>query len=105
MCPTFGAGRGPKQEVMLMSPDPMAAAPVTSNTAEAAALQAAEHALAAEAALPPPSPEQVRAADEVFTHSQEGRAVAGMLGLWTSALLLHDLAVEHFESPPEEDEE
>jgi hypothetical protein len=90
---------------MLMSHDPMAAAPVTSTTAEAAALQAAERALAAEAALPPPSPEQVRTADEVFSHSQESRAVAGVLGLWTGALLLHDLAVEHFESPPEEDEE
>jgi hypothetical protein len=28
-----------------------------------------------------------------------------MIGLWTGALLLHDLAVEHFESPPDEDEE
>jgi hypothetical protein len=89
---------------MVMSHDPIAAAPVTSNTAEAAALQAADRALAAEAALPPPSPDQVRTADEVFSHSQEGRAVAGVLGLWTGALLLHDLAVEHFESPPEEEE-
>jgi hypothetical protein len=90
---------------MLMSHDPIAAAPVASTTAEASALQAAEHALAAEAALPPPSAEQVRTADEVFTHSQEGRAVAGMLGLWTGALLLHDLAIEHFESRPEDEDE
>jgi hypothetical protein len=88
-----------------MSHDPITAVPATSNTAEAVALQAAEHALTVEAALPPPSPEQVRTADEVFSHSQEGRAVAGILGLWTGALLLHDLAVEHFETRDEDEEE
>ncbi len=52
-----------------------------------------------------PDPEQMRAAEAAFTHdNQEAHAVAGVLGLWTGALLLHDLAAEHFEGRDEEEE-
>lgn len=54
------------------------------------------------AELPPPSAEQVRAADHTFRHSQESDLVMGVLGMWTGTLLLHDLAIEHFDRPEEE---
>jgi hypothetical protein len=53
-----------------------------------------------------PRPEQSRAAEAYFTHQQdENRQVAGLLGMWTGTLLLHDLAVEHFEERDDLDEE
>ena len=51
-----------------------------------------------------PRPEQVRAADTYFTHEEEHRTVAGLWGMWTGALLLHDMAVDHFEGRDEADE-
>ena len=52
-----------------------------------------------------PSADQVRATEAVFTQQQdESHAVMGLLGLWTGTLLLHDLAVEHFDTPDDEDE-
>ncbi len=51
-----------------------------------------------------PRPEQVRAAEAYFTHEEEHRAVAGLWGMWASTLLLHDLAVDHFEGRDEADE-
>lgn len=61
----------------------------------------AVQAVAAEAPSPPhpvplPTPEQVQAAEALFAaQERESHAVAGMMGMWTGALLLHDLAVEH----------
>jgi hypothetical protein len=53
-----------------------------------------------------PSVEQVRSADNVFTQdTRDARVVAGMIGLYTSALMLHDLAVEHFNTSGDEDDE
>jgi hypothetical protein len=53
-----------------------------------------------------PRPEQVRAAEAFFTRQQqESHLVCGLLGLWTGTLLLHDLAVEHFDGRDEIDEE
>jgi hypothetical protein len=52
-----------------------------------------------------PPPEQGRAAEAYFTHEQENHLVAGLMGMWTGTLLLHDLAVEHFEGRDEIDEE
>jgi hypothetical protein len=52
-----------------------------------------------------PPPEQGRAAEAYFTREQENHLVAGLMGMWTGALLLHDLAVEHFEGRDELDEE
>jgi hypothetical protein len=51
------------------------------------------------------SPEQVRAVDGVFSESSEGEKVLGLVGLWTGAMLLKDLAAEHFHLPAEEEEE
>ena len=50
-----------------------------------------------QAALPPPTAERVGASDGVFSHESSGASVmAGLVGLSTSVLLLHDLAIEHF---------
>jgi hypothetical protein len=67
-----------------------------------------------QAQCPPPgaepahltTPEQVRAVDAAFTeHSKESDQVLGLIGLWTSALVLHDVAVETFDPPAGELEE
>ncbi len=52
-----------------------------------------------------PPPEQVRATEAFFTHEQENHLVAGLMGMWTGTLLLHDMAVEHFEDRDDRDEE
>lgn len=51
-----------------------------------------------------PRPEQVRAAEAYFTRQEESRLVFGLMGMWTGTLLLHDLAVEHFDRRDEIDE-
>jgi hypothetical protein len=51
-------------------------------------------------APPPPTPEQVRAAEALFAAKErESQQVAGLLGLWTSAMILNDLATETFTHP------
>jgi hypothetical protein len=56
--------------------------------------------------VPPPSPEQVRAAEALFAaQERESNAVAGLLGMWTGVMLLNDLAQEHFSPPAGELEE
>jgi len=50
------------------------------------------------------TPEQVRAADEVFNRDRESEQVLGMLGMWTGALVLHDVAKDTFTTDEEEDE-
>jgi hypothetical protein len=52
----------------------------------------------------PPAPvAQARAIETVFAQEQESQAVAGLLGLWTSSMLLHDMLAEHL-SPPADEE-
>jgi hypothetical protein len=60
----------------------------------------------------PPTPEQVQAADAVFTGPSaskaalaEAHAVEGLLGMWAGTLLLHDLAKEHFGKARDREEE
>jgi hypothetical protein len=53
----------------------------------------------------PPTAAQVQAAEDYFRREQESGAVAGLMGLWTSTLLLRDLAAEHFGRTDDEDEE
>jgi hypothetical protein len=49
---------------------------------------------------PSPDAEQVRALEAVFTaKDQESETVAGLFGLVTGTLVLHDLAVETFSEP------
>jgi hypothetical protein len=51
-----------------------------------------------------PRPEEVRAAEVVFAQEQEEKQlVAGMLGMWTGTLLMHDLMVDHFTRPADEE--
>jgi hypothetical protein len=50
------------------------------------------------------TPEEIRAVEEVFAHDQEAQAVAGLLGLWSGTLLLHDVARETFDGAAEEEE-
>jgi hypothetical protein len=54
--------------------------------------------------LPPPTAEQAQVADRVFAHDQEASAVAGLLGMWSATLLLHDLMAEHLARPDDLDE-
>jgi hypothetical protein len=54
----------------------------------------------------PIDPEQVRAADAVFSQQQkESDKVLGLIGLWTGTLLMHDIARETFDKSGEEKEE
>ena len=56
--------------------------------------------------MPAPTMEQTRTSDAVFAATPESREadqVAGLLGLQLGILLLHDLAVEHFDRPADED--
>ena len=47
-----------------------------------------------------PDAQQARAAEAVFAaQEEESNLVAGLMGLWTGTLLLHDLAVETFSEP------
>ncbi len=52
-------------------------------------------------ALPPPTPQQARVADHVFGQEKEASAVAGLFGMWSATLLLHDLMAEHLSRPDE----
>ena len=56
---------------------------------QAAPEPAADWTHAAEARLSLPTAEQMRSADGVFAHRKEPETAAGLLGLWSSALLLH----------------
>jgi hypothetical protein len=48
----------------------------------------------------PADPDQVRALEAAFSaQERESHAVAGLLGTWTGAMLLHDLATETFTEP------
>ena len=50
-----------------------------------------------------PSPDQVRAADAVFSQQdQESAQAAGLVGMYMGAVLLHNLAVETFQPAVEE---
>jgi len=55
--------------------------------------------------LPTPSPAELRAADAVFAEQKDGAVVAGMFGLWSGALILNDLATEHFTEEVDEEED
>jgi len=77
------------------------AAPVSTFTVHTAELQAT---LPADASLPTPTADQVQASDGVFAQQDEHQVVAGLLGMWTGVLLLHDLAVDTFQVPESEEE-
>jgi hypothetical protein len=50
-------------------------------------------------------PEQVRALEAVFTAKEkESTSVAGLLGVLSGTMVLHDLAVDTFSGPVEEEE-
>jgi hypothetical protein len=61
---------------------------------------------AAEAKLPPPTVEQTQAADRVFTAPPPQRdPLASLAGVWASALVLRDLAVENFDTSGADEED
>jgi hypothetical protein len=41
--------------------------------------------------MAPPNPDEARAVEAVFAHSDENAQVAALLGFWTSAVVLNDL--------------
>lgn len=55
-------------------------------------------------AFPPPTVEQAQTADHVFTEPPKHDAAATAFGVWMSAVLLRDLAVDALHKPEEEEE-
>jgi hypothetical protein len=52
------------------------------------------------------TPEEIRAADQLFAkQQQEAQLVSGLVGMYTGSLLLRDLAAEHLARPEEDEEE
>ena len=51
------------------------------------------------------SQDQIRAADALFAQHQKDSSALGVFGMWSGALLLHDLAKEHFTESVDEEEE
>ena len=86
-----------------MNPVPSVVVPVASYNVQAE-VPPADEAIAS-ASQPPPSAEQVRAAQAVFSQHSDANFAFGLLGVWTSTLLLHDLALETFSAPADEEEE
>lgn len=80
-----------------MSHEQVAAIAITNATVEPTILPPS-----ADATVPAPTPEEVRAADKVFVPAQESNTAANLFGIWTSLVLLRDLAIENFTAPPEE---
>ena len=48
----------------------------------------------------PPTPAQLQAAEAVFSQEPQTELAWGLLGVWTSTILLHDLALEAFSAFP-----
>lgn len=48
----------------------------------------------------PPTPDQIQAAEAVFSQDPQTELAWGLLGVWTSSVLLHDLALEAFAAFP-----
>src|SRR5947207_2684956 len=85
-----------------MADDPLVTAPAVLPPAQFVAQAAAE--TPPDGTLAPPTAEQVRAADQVFTQTKEQQDVTALLGVWTGAVLLHDLAADALHNAePEED--
>ncbi len=55
--------------------------------------------------LATPTPEQIAAANGLFAQHRETQQIANLVGLWSSTLLMHHLAVETFDTSEEEEEE
>lgn len=85
-----------------MSHEPIEVPPVVRMATPEVPPASADWTHAAEARLTPPTAEQARAADGVFAMRQDREPLADMIGLWASALVLHDVAVETFQQPEEE---
>ena len=87
-----------------MIDDVLAVVPPTAAVAEAS-VPAPEMPPAGESSLPAPTTEQAQTADHVFTAPTRPHAVATLLGVLTSAMLLRDVAVDTFTTSAEKDEE
>src|SRR5262245_3357284 len=59
----------------------------------------------AELAPSPPTPEEARAVEAVFSQQDESRLVAGLRGLYAGAMVLRDIAVDTFTTSEEEEED
>jgi hypothetical protein len=58
----------------------------------------------AESTLPPPTIEQTQAADHVFIAPPPRDPLASLAGVWASALVLRDLAIENFDTSGADEE-
>src|SRR5690349_1079438 len=84
---------GTFRRALVMTPISITA-PAESITVEAKLLP--DQAACATVVQSPPSAEQVAAAEAVFSQHKDADLAYGLLGIWTSTVLLHDLALEHF---------
>ena len=74
-----------------MADEPILIAPVVQQHVEQPQAELAQHTPSRLA-----TPEEIRAADQLFAKKEhEAQTVSGLLGLYTGALLLRDLAAEH----------
>jgi hypothetical protein len=53
-------------------------------------------------AQPAPTPEQIQAAEAVFSQRSQPDLAFGLFAVWTSTVLLRDLAIDAFSSTEEE---
>jgi hypothetical protein len=54
--------------------------------------------------VPAPTAQRLEALDDIFAQQGEDRTVMGLLGVWGSVMLLHDLAAEHLAPPANPDD-
>jgi hypothetical protein len=76
---------------------------VESVSAEAIVIDTSEPGLEHSALPPAPTAEQLQAVEQVMVEQQDGCHAMNLLGIWTSTVLLHDLAIEHFQRDKEAD--
>ena len=77
-------------------------APVESFTVDTGLLRLDE-AAAATVAQATPTAEQMQAAETAFAQDSQADVAWGLLGIWTSTVLLHDLALEAFTASPNQE--
>ena len=84
-----------------MNPAVAATIPVETFTVDTG-LPALTEGACATVVQPPPTPEQIQAAEAVFSQSHQPDPAFTLFAVWTSTILLRDLAFDAF-SPSEED--
>jgi hypothetical protein len=91
-------------EIMTPATSITVTAPVESFTVDTGLLRLDE-VPAATVSQVPPTPEQIQAAEAVFSQDPQTEMAWGLLGVWTSSVLLHNLALEAFSAFPNDEKQ